>query len=98
MPAVPTDSSWPWRCSSFRPDPRNRPPGPRWRRHPPRGHARRAHGLVLAVALLLVQTRPAFADIVRGFVTDEQGKPVFNADFNVYDAATGVKLPPSAAS
>src|ERR1043166_1567001 len=58
-------------------------------------HARRAHGPLLAVALLLVQPRPAFADIVRGFVTDEQGKPVFNADFNVYDAATGVKLPPS---
>jgi hypothetical protein len=55
---------------------------------------RLARALALA-AVLGVAARAAHADIVRGTVLDEQGNPVFNADFNVYDAATGDKLAPS---
>ena len=49
----------------------------------------------LAACACLLAAVPARADLVRGIVRDEQGNPVFNADFNVYDAATGVKLLPS---
>jgi hypothetical protein len=52
-------------------------------------------GWSLAACALLLASRPAAADIVTGHVHDEQGNPVFNADFNVYDAATGDKLLPS---
>ena len=54
-------------------------------------------GLSAGLALLALNAvvTPARADLIRGYVRDEQGKPVFNADFNVYDASTGVKLPPS---
>ena len=48
-----------------------------------------------AAALVCVGTGTAHADIVRGTVVDELGSPIFNADFNVYDAATGNKLAPS---
>src|SRR5262245_58822771 len=59
--------------------------------HPLPPRARLAALALLALGFAL----PARADIVRGFVRDEQGKPVFNADFNVYDAATDVKQPAS---
>ena len=45
--------------------------------------------------LLSLSARASHADVVRGTVLDEQGNPVFNADFNVYDAVTGNKLTPS---
>lgn len=38
---------------------------------------------------------PAHADLVRGHVTNANGDPIFNADFNVYDPVTGNKLSPS---
>lgn len=50
-----------------------------------------AIGIATWVAALLAAL-PARADIVKGFVRDSQGKAVFNADFNVYDADTGTKL------
>ena len=55
-------------------------------------------GIARALALAAVvgmAASAAHADIVRGTVLDGQGNPVFNADFNVYDAATGNKLAPS---
>ena len=48
--------------------------------------------LWLAAVLLAVPCGTARADEIRGYVRDEQGNPVFNADFNVYDAETGTKL------
>jgi len=49
----------------------------------------------LPAVLLCLLAAPAAADLVKGTVRDEQGNPIFNADFNVYDAATGEKLAPS---
>jgi protocatechuate 3,4-dioxygenase beta subunit len=50
--------------------------------------------LGLCVAWLAPAGR-AGADVVRGFVRDVQGQPIFNADFNVYDANTAFKYPAS---
>ena len=47
------------------------------------------------VLVLAVSARVAHADVLRGTVTDVDGAPIFNADFNVYDPVTGAKLPPS---
>lgn len=55
---------------------------------------RLTRALALA-AVVGVAASTAHADIVRGTVLDEQGNPVFNADFNVYNAVTGDKLTPS---
>jgi protocatechuate 3,4-dioxygenase beta subunit len=58
-----------------------------------RGRLRTAIGVgAMFICLLPAVSR---ADLVRGTVTDELGNPVFNADFNVYDARTGNKLTPS---
>lgn len=59
--------------------------------------ARRGAPRALAAILLCLLLSPlvARAQEVRGTVTDAQGQPIFNADFNVYDAKTGVKLAPS---
>ena len=50
--------------------------------------------LVLLIAGLGLATS-AQADLIKGVVTDANGNPLFNVDMNVYDAATGAKLPPS---
>lgn len=76
-------------------------PGPRGRKKDPPVLELRTPDLTtvaraLAVTLLVsLAAGAAHADIVRGTVLDELGRPVFNADFNVYDAATGAKLAPS---
>jgi len=51
-----------------------------------------AVALALGLTGLAVLAGPARADLVVGFVRDTQGQPVFNADFNVYDGETGIKL------
>lgn len=51
--------------------------------------------ILCALVCVTLVVSVARADIVRGTVLDEQGQPIFNADFNVYDAATGNKLTPS---
>ncbi len=61
-----------------------------------RAAARRLLGaLALACTVLFSLTAPARAELLRGIVTDSLGTPIFNADFNVYDAFTGDKLVPS---
>jgi hypothetical protein len=47
---------------------------------------------MLAVLAMLAMPRAARADLVTGVVRDQNGQPIFNADFNVYDAPTGAKL------
>ena len=44
------------------------------------------------LAVLVLLPPAARADEVKGRVTSSDGTPVFNADFNVYDAASGEKL------
>ncbi|MEQ1833350.1 MAG: carboxypeptidase-like regulatory domain-containing protein, partial [Candidatus Eisenbacteria bacterium] len=50
---------------------------------------------LLSVCLLCMTVSTARADEVAGTVRDESGNPIEGADFNVYDAETGVKLAPS---
>ena len=64
-------------------------------RHRLQALARATLSACLALFAAFAAASPARADLIHGFVRDAQGNPVFNADFNVYDAATGVKLPPS---
>lgn len=55
-----------------------------------------ARAIAAAAALLVgVIAGVAHADQVRGRVTNVNGDPIFNADFNVYDPVTGDKLTPS---
>jgi hypothetical protein len=46
----------------------------------------------LALLALLALPCVARADLVTGTVRDQNGQPIFNADFNVYDYASGEKL------
>lgn len=53
-------------------------------------------GLLGLTAACLAAAAPARADIVRGYVRDINGNPIFYADFNVYDPITDAKYLASA--
>src|SRR5262245_14990060 len=57
----------------------------------PQRLARLANTLLLG-AVMLAAASVARADLVRGVVRDQDGQPVFGADFNVYDPVTTDKL------